>query len=89
MNVVHPLKMAHTVNEQKTNNSAPVNLMEDMICLIKKKHFLGNPLNKQPLINLLSMKFEGCGISVLHAKADADVLIVETAIKLYSLSAVQ
>lgn len=51
-----------------------------MVCTMKKDDFLANQTNKQSFINLLSDDLQRQHNNVLHARADADVLIVETAI---------
>ena len=48
----------------------------------KKDRFLGNPDNKQNFIFMLGEVLEENGYSVKHAKGDADVLIVLTALEL-------
>ena len=53
-----------------------------MMCTVPKEKFLSNVVNKQRFINMLSLRLEQDGCRVLHATADADVLIVETAIKM-------
>ena len=47
---------------------------------MKKDDFLVNQTNKQRFINLLSDDLQRQHNDVLHARADANVLIVETAI---------
>ena len=47
---------------------------------MKKDDFLANQTNKQRFINLLSDDLQWQHNDVLHARADADVLTVETAI---------
>ena len=46
----------------------------------KKEQFLNNKTNKQRFIHYLGDKLERAGCSVDHAKDDADVLIVKTAV---------
>lgn len=46
----------------------------------KKEEFLSNKMNKQSFIALLSHRLEEAGCDIHHAKGDADVLIVQTAI---------
>ena len=43
---------------------------------MKKEIFLGNKTNKQRFINLLGKHLEDHGKEVVHAEADADVLIL-------------
>jgi len=47
---------------------------------MKKDDFLANQTNKQRFINLLNDDLQRQHNDVLHARADTDVLIVETAI---------
>ena len=58
-----------------------VQFTETMILQGKKKSFLANNSNKQQLIFLLSEKLEASGMKTLHAKCDADLLIVKTAVR--------
>ena len=51
-----------------------------MLVTLKKDEFLSNQVNKQKFINLLSENLEHAGYSTRHAKGDADVMIVDTAI---------
>ena len=46
----------------------------------KKDEFLNNKANKQRFIDYLSDNLEGAGCIVDHAKDDADVLIIQTAV---------
>ena len=64
----------------KSNISVAVHFTSDMTCSMKKDEFLSNKVNKQRFINLLSEMLEKHGHQTLHARADADVLMVETAI---------
>ena len=48
---------------------------------LRKKDFLANKANKQRFLSLLGSFLEKAGCSTLHAKADADVPIVETAVQ--------
>ena len=63
-------------------SSSDVIIEETMVCLAKPVDFLANTGNKVKLITLLSQKLRDRGVSVWQAKADADVLIVSTAIDL-------
>ena len=47
---------------------------------LRKDEFLSNQVNKQRFINLFSENLEHAGYSTRHAKGDADVMIVDTAI---------
>jgi hypothetical protein len=64
----------------KSSVSVPVHFTRDMVCSIKKDEFLANKINKQKFLHLLSDNFESHGDEVLHATADADVLMVGTTI---------
>ena len=46
---------------------------------LKKDLFLNNTVNKQKFINVLHDAFKRTDYTILHAKGDVDVLIVETA----------
>ncbi|XP_076040893.1 uncharacterized protein LOC143025304 [Oratosquilla oratoria] len=63
-----------------TCSSLTVNFGGDMIIQSKKEDFLNNKTNKQRFIHFLSDKLERAGCSTEHAKHDADVLIVQTAL---------
>ena len=64
----------------RSHSSPLVNFTKDMVCTTKKDDFLANQTNKQRFINLLSDHLQWQHNDVLHARADADILIVETAI---------
>ena len=51
-----------------------------MLVTLKKVEFLSNQVNKQKFINHISENLEHAGYSTRHAKGDADVMIVDTAI---------
>ena len=51
-----------------------------MLVTLKKDEFLSNQVNKQKFINLLYENLEHAGYSTRHAKGDADVMIVDSAI---------
>ena len=53
---------------------------------VKKDAFLSNTKNKQSFIFLLSRFLQQVGCQVSHAKGDADMLIVQTAIESVSRS---
>ena len=57
-----------------------VHFSGDMIIQSKKDHFLNNKENKQQFLVYLSDKLERAECITDHAKHDADVLIVQTAI---------
>jgi len=71
--------VAHS-RRARSHSSPLVNFTKDMVCTIKKDDFLANQTNKQRFINLLSDDLQRQHNDVLHGRADADVLIVETAI---------
>lgn len=65
--------------------SAPsVQFDENMPLQMKKDEFLANKENKQRFIHLLGEHLERAGLQILHAKGDADVLIVKTALDVAS-----
>lgn len=57
-----------------------VNFTGGMVIQSKKEEFLKNVTNKQRFIVYLSDKLERAGCNIDHAKHDADVLIVQTAV---------
>jgi len=59
-----------------------VQFTSDMVCTVRKDKFLSNNANKQRFIHMLGTKLEQQGCDVLHARADADVLIAQTAVTL-------
>ena len=48
---------------------------------LKKDLFLNNTVNKQKFINVLHDAFKRTDYTILHAKGDADLLIVKTAVE--------
>ena len=58
-----------------------VHFASGMMIKSKKDEFLNNKANKQRFIHYLSDNLERAGCSVDHAKDDADVLIVLTAVE--------
>ena len=58
-----------------------VHFTGSMIMNVKKDMFLSNKKNKQSFLCLLSRKLEQIGCQVSHARGDADMLIVQTAIQ--------
>ncbi|KAG1701346.1 hypothetical protein GQR58_004811 [Nymphon striatum] len=64
----------------RSHNSPLLKFTKDMVCNMKKDDFLANQTNKKRFINLLSDDLQRQHNDVLHARAVADVLIVETAI---------
>ena len=59
---------------------AVVHFDPTMVLQTKKDEFLSNTKNKQRFINMLGFRLEAIGCQVHHAKGDADVLVVETAV---------
>lgn len=57
-----------------------VNFTVDMVVQSKKNDFLSNPENKNRLIHLLMDRFQRQGCETYQARADADLLIVQTTI---------
>ncbi|KAK6186089.1 hypothetical protein SNE40_008194 [Patella caerulea] len=53
----------------------------DMPFRSKKDHFLANSQNKQSFIDMLSLTLGSIGCRIIHAKSDADVLMVKTAVE--------
>ena len=68
-------------HQRRGHGCGPAVLFDpDMLVTLKKDKFLSNQVNKQKFINLLSENLEHAGYSTRHAKGDADVMIVDTAI---------
>jgi len=63
-----------------TKQAQGVQFHENMPLQMKKDEFLSNKENKQRFINLLGKHLEMAGCDVHHAKGDADLLIVKTAL---------
>ena len=61
--------------------SSEVKVAGELVMDTKKERFLANSKNKQKFIHLLSDRLRMAGIETLHAQADADLLIVQTAIE--------
>lgn len=57
-----------------------IEFTSDMVLKVKKQDFLSHNENKQRFIYLLSDALERAGYEVHHAKGDADLLIVKTAV---------
>ena len=57
-----------------------VHFTRDTILSIKKDTFLKNKENKHQFLQMLSRNLQTIGCKTIHARADADTLIVETAI---------
>ncbi|OWF46189.1 hypothetical protein KP79_PYT26260 [Mizuhopecten yessoensis] len=60
--------------------SPNVNFAENMPFKSKKEAFLGNPVNKQKFIDMLSSKLSESGVRCLKAVDDADLLIAQSAV---------
>ena len=58
-----------------------VTFSDDMKLTMKKDHFLSNSSNKQSFVNMLSRYLQKVGHQTHHSQADADLLIVETAVE--------
>ena len=63
-----------------------VHFIGSTIMNVKKDAFLSNKKNKQSFITLLSRTLEQDGCQTSHARGDADLLIVQTAIQSASAS---
>lgn len=57
-----------------------VTFSDDMKLTMMKDHFLSNSSNKQSFINMLSRYYRKVGCQTHHSQADADLLIVQTAV---------
>lgn len=58
-----------------------VTFSDDMKLTMKKDHFLSNSSNKQSFINILSRYLQKVGCKTHISQADADLLIVQTALE--------
>ena len=58
-----------------------VTFSDYMKLTMKKDHFLSNSSNKQSFINMLSRYLQKVGCQTHHSQADADLLIVQTAVE--------
>ena len=68
-------------HQRRGHGCGPAGLFDpEMLVTLKKDEFFSNQVNKQKFINLLSKNLEHAGYSTRHAKGDADVMIVDTAI---------
>ena len=74
------------LRRSKGTSSPTVLFTEDMLLQMMKEDFLRNADNKQRMINLNSDKLGLSGVNVLHAKGDADYLIVLTSIEICKAS---
>ena len=61
--------------------STDSNFSKSMVPSEKKEHFLSNKKNKQKFIDMLGTALEEVGCKIVHAKGDADTVIVETALR--------
>ena len=70
-------------HQRRTGGKAaiPVTFSDDMKLTMKKDHFLSNSSNMQYLINMLSRYLQKVGCQTHHSQADADLLIVQTAVE--------
>ena len=79
--MIQRLKMPPTLIRRTINCAGDeVHFTGGMVLQSKKEEFLNNKANKQRFIYFVSDKLERAGCSVDHAKDDADVLIVQTAV---------
>lgn len=88
----NPIVVFDGYDEMSTNNmtqqrraagkaSTTVTFSENMKVTLKKKVFLSNSKNKQQFIDMLSRFLQNSNCQTYHAKGDADVLIVKTAVE--------
>ncbi len=69
-------------HQRRSHGSGPiVALTNQTIITLKKKDFLSNKVNKQNFLSLLTSHLEEAGCLTAHARSDADVLIMQTAIQ--------
>ncbi|KAK3744094.1 hypothetical protein QZH41_005421, partial [Actinostola sp. cb2023] len=70
-------------HQRRANVYGPtVHFDNNMVLKSKKEEFLANKENKQRFINLLSDRLKEAGYTTIHASGDADVCIVQTAVRL-------
>jgi hypothetical protein len=75
----YQLKMS-LINEKQLHAGSTVHVSGSMLFHGEKDDFLTNAVNKQKFIHLLADHLSRSGCYVEHAKADADLLIVQNAI---------
>lgn len=75
-------KFAEQQRRYRLSKSADIHFYEDTEINVKQEDFLSNKFNKIRLINILKGKLEDNGVKTLQAESDADVLIVDTAVKM-------
>lgn len=69
-------------HQRRSHGSGPtVALTHQTVVTLKKKDFLSNKANKQNFLCILSSYLEEAGCLTAHARSDADVLIIQTAIQ--------
>ena len=73
---------AHLRRAARSNVTCDIVFDGDMLVSEPKEKILGNPNNKQRFIDLLSSSLSDHGFDTVHASADADCLIVQTALNL-------
>ncbi|KAK3743952.1 hypothetical protein QZH41_002713 [Actinostola sp. cb2023] len=70
-------------HQRRANVYGPtVHFDNNMVLKSKKEEFLANKENKQRFINLLSDRLKEAGYTTIHASGDADLCIVQTAVRL-------
>ena len=68
-------------HQRLTGGKTSVTFSDDMKLTMKKDHFLSNSSNKQSFINMLNRYLQKVGCQTHHSQADADLLIVQTAVE--------
>ncbi len=69
-------------HQRRSKGSGPtVALTIQTVVTLKKKDFLSNKTNKQNFLSILSSCLKEAGCVTIHARSDADVLIVQTALQ--------
>ena len=70
-------------HQRRTGRKAAISVTfsDDIKLTMKKDHFLSNSSNMQSFINMLSRYLQKVGCQTHHSQADADLLIVQTAVE--------
>jgi len=68
-------------HQRRSHESGPTVALTHQTVVTLKKDFLSNKANKQNFLSILGSYFEEAGCSTAHARSDADMLIIQTAIQ--------
>ena len=83
----HTTKDQTHLRRNKGQVGVAVNFTPVMMFQSKRELFLSNPENKQRMITLIVMELRKVGCHVVQAEADADLVIVQTALNLAQATA--